>query len=678
MKIKFNKAREKNIPCAVTESNITLPNGDPFELGEASEVEVTQEITTGADAASIAGTKIKVPSVTYSGNVNVESAVYFQSLQHLKLFGPNLLSAGDTAVTLGFYSAGDGGGSTYKIYSSTPTAPNGMKAYTSTDYCTLILLKTGLYAELQVPKNGAISIRQLGGRSLEDGVMFDNNVIEARYRAYTNRRKDLATMFIPSGHWPFSDTHWRNGAWRCFAVRLIGQGAQTVIMPYKTSQTYVWKIGDYRLSTDKDSANISAIGSEVSNMAFACGAAELADFPSLQSLYGGDKRASYGPLVIDETWYSTFKNLHFRYIYGRAFRIGRVFESHFRNIKFKCCGGIHSNTVYAPMRFTGNHMGASAASAIWLNYLEFEDCIGPCISGHRNLVHTEFNCIQVGGSATTYDNASTQKNVTGAYDYGMAADYKWSIIDGDIDFGWTKYTPNIINTLVVRNLDNWAVRSVYADGVATEESKSYSCVSVIQNNTTARRVLLLGNVAIPSEMPIVYTKSYTSGGQVSTPTDTYTTMQINQLFPKDKIFHAGYASTSFFKYQVAHLQSNLIFAMNSCSYLRRTFSDCVSPQGLCVSSFLNSPIYFYAKAGKSYYARVHSSSLVINYNSGYSASGLRQMIGSSWQRKQNSNITSSGVKDSNGWYFAKIFTSTANGFVSITPSGQTIDYIYEI
>ncbi len=503
MKVKFSKAQEHDIPCAVTESNITTPGGDSFEGVYAGTLEFEQILTNGADIASVAANKIKAPAVSYTGSVNVESAVYFQTMQHLMLFGPNLLSSGDVAITLGYYNAGDGGGSTYRIYSSIPSNANGLKNSTATDSCTLILLKEGLYAEMQIPKNGQVSIRQLGGRSLEDGVMFDNNVIEERYRAFTNRRKDLSTLYIPSGHWCFSDTHWRHGAWRCFCVKLKGEGAHTVIMPYKSSQTFVWKIGDYRLSSDSSSTNISAIGSEVSNIAFACGSAELADFPELQSLYGDDKRASYGALVIDETWYSTFSNLHFRYIYGRAFAIGREFESHFTNLKFKCCGGIYNNTVYAPMRFIGKHMGASAASANWFNYIEFEDCIGPCISGHNNLVHTEFNCIQVGGSATNYNNCSTQKNITGAYDRGQLADVKWSIIDGDVNFGWTDYTPNIINTLVVRNLDNWAVRRVYVDGVASTDSKSYSCVSAIQNNNTARRRLMLGNVVVPNEMPIV-------------------------------------------------------------------------------------------------------------------------------------------------------------------------------
>ena len=557
-----------------------------------------QHTTTGTKIGEVGQNDIYLPEL--DADVTVESAVYFNTLDHLKTSGALELKNGDVARTKGFYSPNDGGGGTYLIRTSLATRVNGyaqenikVNDYKSryiystplVDGVTLLQLSDTLYAELVIEEGTFVNLRQVGGRPLEDGVKIDNSEALDKAITFMKRKKYFRSVYIPSGHWCFSNYIIQNKIHTSAGyegLKLFGDGFTSICMPFNDSQYYIFRVGTYDSS---DIPGNETRGGEVSNLTFQCGNYDLS--PELKALYGADKYVTTAAIFVQNATYSTFKELTFKYVFNTCMVIVSDYESHFELIRFHCCGGVRNSKVYPVIQLDkSGYSYASSVSANWFTFLHFDSCVGPYIyGGAQNNGHNEFNCVLVTGDMNTYNQACPDVNSEQTDETVV----KWGVIDNYQ--GMTNFWPNVYGTVVCSTFNNEVIR----DGV------KYKMNSILHHEASNHCHVYLGNVIMPLS-------SNGSGPWVTYNTADALNYSVKQLF--DEKEWPYYCSSKYLpKTNVQIRDPRLIYStLNGANpvskYTRSTLSE--NPIHLItVGNSASDQTIFLAKAGKRYALKIY-------------------------------------------------------------------------
>lgn len=565
-----------------------------------------QNTTNGVKVAEVNNSSVYLPEI--DPEINVESAVYFNTLEHLISNGAEILNSGDIVKTKGFYTPKDGGGSTYLIRSSLNKRVNGYaqenikkNEYNSRyiydspliDNISLIQLSDTLYAELVIEEGSFVNLRQVGGRPLEDGVKIDNVAAMKIALTFIQRKKYFRSIYIPSGHWCFSAYilyHNIRTSVGFVGIKVFGDEASTICMPFNDSQYYIFRIGMY---DSKDIPGSESRGAELYNLTFQCGNYDLS--AKLKTLYGQTKYVTTAAIYILNATYSSFRNLTFKYVFNTCIRAVSDYETHFELLRFHCCGGVRNDKVYPVIQLdASSYSYASSVSANWFTFMHFDSCIGPYIyGGNQNNGHNEFNCILVTGNSETY-NAACPDVISEKIQDTIV---KWGVIDNYQ--GMTNFWPNMYTTIMCCTFDNQVIR----DGV------QYKMNSILHHEVSNHCHVYLGNVVMPLSKdgsgPWV---TYTNADALS--------YSVKQLFSEED--WPFYCDSKYLPRNTVHIKDpRLIYAnLNGnnlmAKYARSATSE--SPLHLTVvGNATTDQTIFVAKAGKQYGLKVYKESASGDY-----------------------------------------------------------------
>lgn len=129
-----------------------------IEAGVTTWLDEHPEATTTVEDGSISDIK-------FTQETKLKKANYYNTVANMK--ADNSLSAGMTAITLGYYSANDGGGATYKVRIKTESDVE--------DNGSVHFISSNLVAELIV-ENNTINVKQFGAYG--DGITDDTDAIK--------------------------------------------------------------------------------------------------------------------------------------------------------------------------------------------------------------------------------------------------------------------------------------------------------------------------------------------------------------------------------------------------------------------------------------------------------------------------------------------------------------------
>lgn len=445
---------------------------------------------------------------------DISGAVYFNTIAAMKA-SPEL-KAGDIAITKGYYSANDGGGSMFRIITSSTYATKTWKQAISgeevpyLDDATLIRLNNGLYADIIVPANMEVSFLQMGAESIysykKSGTIYsvqkDNKPYMMKWLAFCDRRMTTYNLFIPAGAYSFSDT-WllRNSvAASSVGIRIRGECMQynataTVIVPHYTEQEYIFRVGYKTKGNYTSSTWIPMRNTVINNLCFGTYLDVLNNSGYTLKYANGiggtldpaDDATGYyryvtkGVLWLDSCPYSQFDGLYFQYVSGTCIRFTQCYESHFGYMNVRQSGRISANGYSYPL-FYFNGPGPSDVSACYFYYFNFEQCYGHYFygaAGLKNFTHCEINNIQIEGTmmpnralpiinALTSEPYSTDSNYTTPTftNAVFGKEYKWYIFAGTIG-----NSPAFVNSISATGFGhgyNKYRTYRYKNGVATD------------------------------------------------------------------------------------------------------------------------------------------------------------------------------------------------------------------
>jgi len=443
---------------------------------------------------------------------DISGAVYFNTIAAMKV-SPDL-KAGDIAITKGYYSANDGGGSTFRVISSSTYAAKTWKQAISgeetayLDDATLVRLANGLYADIIVPSNMEVSFLQMGAKKMSisskviSSVKYyyisqpDNKPYMMKWLAFNDRRKTTYSLFIPSGVYSFSET-WllRSEGNACaMGIKLRGEcmqssgGGETLFIPHYTSQKYIIRVG-YRTNDVGYTGNVTFMPMRktvIRDIAF--GTTKYAwtgDGYTFQGVVFSDRTASLDPdddattssnfyryvtkgaLWLDSCPYSQFDGLYFTKVAGTPMYLTQCFESHFGYTNIRQCGRVSESGYVYPMVYI-NAPGPSDVSACYFYYFNFEKCYGNFFYSHtQNFSHNEFNNIQIEGAveiSTSSTIIGTISKDAASVPYDTDSNYTTPSVGSGNVFGkwikWFVFTGNIgqvknyINSISASNFGN--------------------------------------------------------------------------------------------------------------------------------------------------------------------------------------------------------------------------------
>ena len=294
-------------------------------------------------------------------NLQMDTKANFcNSVSDLKNLNAKL---GQMITTLGFYSDGDGGGSTYKIVNDDVVS----------DEATYIQLKNGLKAKMIISDN-QINFLQLGAKPNDN--TFDCKPIMDKYINACNRDNTTYKLKIPYGDWYFSATH----IYRYDGVNIQGEpvfpGRSTsgvMIRPFHDNQDYIWKIGgdsDVTLDTPYSSGNL--MNKIVTN-----------GFTFTTVNNGNLYTTKYGMFYLDCSMYVNFDQLYFYMYRGTGMVMRSSWEINVGILNFRNQRnsndefGVKPNLLFANVRTIKGI--AANVSALEIQSLMFEGVSGDYI-----------------------------------------------------------------------------------------------------------------------------------------------------------------------------------------------------------------------------------------------------------------------------------------------------------
>lgn len=442
---------------------------------------------------------------------DISGAVYFNSIAALK--SSTELKAGDIAITKGYYSANDGGGSTFSIISSSEYADKIWKQVISgdttpyVDDATLIKLANGLYANIVVPANMEVSFLQMGARkmSLRSKSILsnkhyyisqpDNKPYMMKWLAFNDRRKTTYNLFVPAGVYSFSET-WllrTSSDACCLGIRIRGEcmqnsAAGTIFIPHYRAQKYIIRIG-YRTNDVGYTGKLKGVlmratklndivfgtkegawtgaGFNFQGMLFSSTTAHFENVNDDFDVLTSDNEYRYvtkAALWLDSCPYSQFDGLYFACVAGTCMYLTQCFESHFGYINIRGCGRVSSSGYAYPAVYI-NAPGPSDVSACYFYYFNIEGCSGNVFySQNNNFAHNEFNNIQIEGSVTEHSGNTPISKLSSVQPYDTDPDYTTpSVGSGEVFGRWVKLfvftgnmgtSPNYVNSISATNFGN--------------------------------------------------------------------------------------------------------------------------------------------------------------------------------------------------------------------------------
>lgn len=492
----------------------------------------------------------------------------FNTIKDLCNANASSLKNKSIAITKGFYEINDGGGSTYILRNKPVSKLNGIlqenmdfKHTTMdplVDNVTLIKLSDDLFADIETPKTNIINIRQLGGYSLEQSYMlkkekYDNKEAIKIFLNLVKRRKDLLQLFIPSGHWCFSETNIRNIRSSTFGLSIIGNGNGTVILPYNDTQNYIWNVG--RPLTEGHNRSDLYYGYTIQNLSFGCDQRSILNKKLLQ-IYGTNKKTIVlSALILRDQQNCIMNNLLFDCIFGTALDIDFLNESRVNNLRFHCCGSPNNAVIglidergysSAISDFKSNNTN-SATSAIWFKHLFFDSCIGAFFdTTSANNVHNEIGTIIMSGTVNEYYNDKTLIKPN------TIDNNKFLLYNGVTYVYGTK-----IITFQACQFDNWYI----------QDNKCYECIGFTGRLDASTRVITCNNVSLPEKRYLFYTPYSSLDGFNTT-----------QTIRKGECIHYG---TGYKIYgHRCWYQRNLLYGTNNQIKMSYNDTNVLNPSGI--------------------------------------------------------------------------------------------------
>ena len=463
---------------AQAESQAKAPKPDPKKSAVYTP-------TVPAEERGIYGSRIGTAS---ADTVRYTQAFIYDNVADLA--ASTNLKKGDVAITKGFYSAGDGGGSTYYIKSRLDASLlvydsrhnvvgyaydltwKGMAGDHTTAYldtATLIRLANAeaeLYADLVVPASNEVNFLQLGARRKTADTHEDNMPYMVKWMAFLDRRATTYDLFLPEGAYAFSPTLLlrKGDSFSALGISIRGPKMQANasgarILPYRTSQSYIFRLGYM-----DEKKSLFMRGCKLCDLAFLTGTESMVDMGFVPKYGEGITKRTYRYVTKAALWldccpYGQFDGLYFQHVKGTCVLLRRCYESHFGYTNVRDCGRIDNVGRAAPL-FLFDPPGPSDVSACYFYYFNFEGCMGNFFygkPGKMNFTHCEFGDIQVEGSCQSGKDTQPIKCASSSMKYDSDEGYippkgklyKWFIFAGSIGFH-----DIIVQSVTVSNFGN--------------------------------------------------------------------------------------------------------------------------------------------------------------------------------------------------------------------------------
>ena len=277
------------------------------------------------------------------------------------------------------------------------------------------------FVAVYTPTSRRITLEQLGYNRNDKTQDCHDSIAQFKYICNSNN-KEKYELFIPGGHWYFSETIVENGRTGLIIHGLINQAAEgggtgeSTIVPFNENQEYIWLFGKSETSTDivggYDIQNI-----RISSPKYLC------------------KRGIW----LNYCCYSNFDGLYFHDFKGAPFYMTVGWENKFGYLNFRGVGYRDKDKTYSALEFHPNPVKTvpSAISANYFDYFNFEGIGGNCFyfAPKCTAVHNEINNVQCEWSC---------------YDAGYPSYIKGEKFEGETGYLWDDLSEDIEHTYFIK------------------------------------------------------------------------------------------------------------------------------------------------------------------------------------------------------------------------------------
>ena len=218
IKVNFDNIKVKETKKDFT-VKILMLKGEKGEQGDLNPSHIVDNLTSNDSSKVLSAKQGKVLKDLVDVNTTkiTKKPYYFNTVADMKAYN---LSAGDMAITKGYYSSNDGGGAEYNIVASTSN-------YSET-------LNNNLKAELII--KDTINVKQFGAKS-NDNSFNNTEIIQYCLNNYKN-------IYIPDGYF------YTNSLFMKTSTNLFGNGKNSVLIPLNSSENGLINITNENVKTN--------------------------------------------------------------------------------------------------------------------------------------------------------------------------------------------------------------------------------------------------------------------------------------------------------------------------------------------------------------------------------------------------------------------------------------------